>query len=61
MANKSFVFTEPRGIGTIPPSGKRFELQEYQFWRVREGKIVERSVCFDTLGMLFQSGAFDPA
>jgi predicted ester cyclase len=38
-------------VGVIPPPGKQFELQEYQFWHVKECKIGERSVCFGTLGM----------
>ena len=44
------------GFGIIAPTGKPFDLKEYQFWRVVDGKIVERRVCFDTLGMLYQLG-----
>ena len=41
----------------IAPTGKAFDLQEYIFWRVVDGKITERWSCFDTLGMLYQLGA----
>ena len=45
-----------RGFGVIAPTGKPFELREYQFWRVVDGRITERWVCFDTLGMLYDLG-----
>jgi predicted ester cyclase len=44
------------GFGVIAPTGKPFDLREYQFWRVTDGKIVERWVCFDTLAMLYDLG-----
>lgn len=45
------------GFGSIPPSGKSFEIPEYIFWRVIDGKIVERAICVDNLAMLYQIGA----
>jgi len=45
-----------QGFGNIEPTGKPFELIEYQFWRVTDGKLAERWVCFDTLRMLSQLG-----
>jgi predicted ester cyclase len=45
------------GFGSIPASGKPFSFEEYVFWRVIDGKIVERRVCADTLGLLYQIGA----
>jgi predicted ester cyclase len=42
---------------TIPPTDKPFALQEYVFWRLAEGKIVERWLLVDTWGMLQQLGA----
>ena len=47
------------GYGSIAPTGKTFDLHEYIFWRVIDGRIVERWCCFDTLEMLYQLGAID--
>ncbi len=45
------------GIPTIAPTGKRFAIREYVFWRVSNNKIVERNLLVDSLGMLHQLGA----
>ena len=40
----------------IPPSGKRFEMQEIHIARIADGKIVERWTQFDVFGLLQQIG-----
>lgn len=40
----------------IPPSGKRFEMQEIHIARIVDGKIVERWTQFDMFGLLQQIG-----
>ena len=40
----------------IPPSGKRFEMQEIHIARVVDGKIVERWTQFDMFSLLQQIG-----
>lgn len=40
----------------IPPSGKRFEMQEIHIARIVDGKIVERWTQFDMFGLLHQIG-----
>jgi predicted ester cyclase len=40
----------------IPPSGRRFELEEIHIARIVEGKIVERWTQFDMFGLLQQIG-----
>jgi predicted ester cyclase len=45
------------GIGPVAPTGRRFAVREYVFWRVREGKIIEREIVVDSLSMLQQLGA----
>lgn len=40
----------------IPPSGKRFEMQEIHIARIADGKIVERWTQFDLFGLLQQIG-----
>jgi steroid delta-isomerase-like uncharacterized protein len=40
----------------VPPSGRRFEMQEIHVARVVDGKIVERWAQIDTLGLLQQIG-----
>ena len=44
------------GIPPVAPTGKRFALREFVFWRVSEGKIVERKLVVDKLEMLQQVG-----
>lgn len=44
------------GIPTIAPTGKRFALREYVFWKVSNSKIVERKIVIETLEMLQQVG-----
>jgi predicted ester cyclase len=45
------------GFGSIPPTGKAFEIPEFVLWRVVEGKIVERKLVIDHLPMLSKIGA----
>ena len=40
----------------VPPSGKRFEMQEIHIARIVDGKIVERWTQVDMLGLLQQIG-----
>jgi steroid delta-isomerase-like uncharacterized protein len=40
----------------IPPSGKRFEMQEIHIARIVDGKIVERWTQFDMFGLLQHIG-----
>jgi predicted ester cyclase len=40
----------------IPPSGKRFEMQEIHIARIVDGQIVERWTQVDMLGLLQQIG-----
>lgn len=40
----------------IPPSGKQIEGPAISFERVRDGKIIERRVYSDRLGMMLQLG-----
>jgi predicted ester cyclase len=47
------------GLGTIPPTGKRFDMREYVFWRVVDGKIVERNIVVDSMEMLHQLDVFE--
>jgi predicted ester cyclase len=42
------------GADIIAPTGRRFTLKEHVFWRVVDGKIVERHLVIDTWGMLKQ-------
>jgi steroid delta-isomerase-like uncharacterized protein len=41
----------------IPPSGKRYEIEEIHIFRVRDGRITEHWHQFDQLGMMRQLGA----
>jgi steroid delta-isomerase-like uncharacterized protein len=41
---------------TIPPTGKATEIPAMLFARVRDGKLVEQSVYFDSLTMMGQLG-----
>ena len=40
----------------VPPSGKRFEMQEIHIARIVDGKIAERWTQFDMFGLLHQIG-----
>jgi predicted ester cyclase len=44
------------GLDSVAPTGKAFALREIVFWRVSDGKIVERDIVVDTWGMLHQLG-----
>ncbi len=48
-------------LGTIPPTGKRFAVPEFVFWRVVDGRIVERQIVVDTWEMLRQLGVLPRA
>jgi steroid delta-isomerase-like uncharacterized protein len=41
----------------MPPSGKRYTIEEIHIFRLRDGKIVEHWHQFDQLGMMRQLGA----
>jgi predicted ester cyclase len=43
-------------VDVIPPTGKRFAMEEFVFWRVVDGKITERRLLVGTLGMVRQLG-----
>ncbi|WP_336360737.1 ester cyclase [Haladaptatus sp. ZSTT2] len=43
----------------LEPTGKRFEVQNMVFTRIKDGKIAERWVQPDTLGMMQQLGVVD--
>lgn len=45
----------------IPPSGKQIEIPAVSLERIRDGKIVERRVYSDRLGMLKQLGLIPSA
>lgn len=40
----------------IPPTGKRVEISGIEYFRLANGKIVERWVMFDDLGLMEQLG-----
>ncbi|WP_435344743.1 ester cyclase [Haloarchaeobius sp. HRN-SO-5] len=44
----------------IEPTGQSFEIQNMVFTRLRDGKIAERWVQPDTLGLLQQLGVIEP-
>ena len=46
--------------GTIPASGNTVELPYADYFRVRDGKIVEHEVFWDQLAMMTQLGAMPP-
>jgi predicted ester cyclase len=46
-----------QGFGTIPPTGKPFEVPEFVLWQVIDGKIIERKSVLDFLPMLRKIGA----
>jgi steroid delta-isomerase-like uncharacterized protein len=41
----------------MPPSGKRYEIEEIHIFRLRDGRITEHWHQFDQLGMMRQLGA----
>ena len=41
----------------MPPSGKRYEIEEIHWFRVRDGKVVEHWHQMDQMGMMKQLGA----
>jgi steroid delta-isomerase-like uncharacterized protein len=41
----------------MPPSGKRYEIEEIHIFRVRDGRITEHWHQFDQVGMMRQLGA----
>ena len=41
----------------IPPSGKRYTIQEIHWFRLRDGKVVEHWHQMDQMGMMKQLGA----
>jgi len=40
----------------MPPSGKRYEIEEIHIFRLRGGKVVEHWHQFDQMGMMRQLG-----
>lgn len=48
-------------IGTLPPTGKRFAVQQMHLMRLRDSRIVEHWAVRDDLGMVQQLGlTFSP-
>jgi steroid delta-isomerase-like uncharacterized protein len=45
----------------IPPSGKRYTIEEIHLFRVRDGRVVEHWHQFDQLGLMRQLGAMPGA
>ena len=45
-------------LGITAPTGKRFDMEEFVFWRVNRGKITERHILIDRLGVAQQLGMF---
>lgn len=43
--------------GTVPASGNKLELPFADYFKVRDGKIVEHRTYFDQIGMMGQLGA----
>jgi len=41
----------------LPPSGKRYSIEEIHVFRLRDGKVVEHWHQFDQMGMMKQLGA----
>jgi steroid delta-isomerase-like uncharacterized protein len=52
--------THEGGFVGIPPTGKRFEAANMVFTRIEDGKIAERWVVPDSLGMMTQLGVVEP-
>ena len=44
----------------VPPTGKRFSVRQVHWFRLADGKLVERWAVRDDLGMLQQLGAIAP-
>lgn len=44
----------------VPPSGKQIEIPAVTLERIKDGKIVERRVYSDRLGMMRQLGLVPP-
>ena len=40
----------------MPPSGKRYSIEEIHIFRLRDGKVVEHWHQFDQMGMMRQLG-----
>jgi steroid delta-isomerase-like uncharacterized protein len=45
----------------MPPSGKRYEIEEIHWFRLRDGKVVEHWHQFDQMGLMKQLGAMPGA
>ncbi|HET7030262.1 MAG TPA: ester cyclase [Candidatus Limnocylindrales bacterium] len=45
----------------MPPSGKRYEIDEIHWFRLRDGQVVEHWHQFDQMGMMKQLGAMPGA
>jgi predicted ester cyclase len=43
-------------VDVIPPTGKRFAMEEFVFWRVVDGKITGRRIVVGTTAVLEQLG-----
>ena len=41
----------------MPPTGKRYEIEEIHWFRLRDGKVVEHWHQFDQMGLMKQLGA----
>ena len=54
------ITTSARQVGAfmkIPPSGKRYEIEEIHVFRIRDGKVAEHWHQFDQMGLMQQLGA----
>ncbi len=45
----------------LPPSGKRYSIEEIHWFRLRDGKVVEHWHQFDQMGLMRQLGAMPDA
>ena len=43
----------------IPATGKKIAVTGMEFWHMRDGKIAEKLINMDLLGLMTQIGAFD--
>jgi predicted ester cyclase len=49
--------THTQPFGPIQPAGRSFELPMVNWYRLKNGKLVEQRVSFDSMGFLQQIGA----
>jgi steroid delta-isomerase-like uncharacterized protein len=49
--------TQQHELMGVPPTGRNMRVNSYNFYRFRDGKIVEQWVTFDAMSMMQQLGA----